>query len=169
MLQSSASGTFKGSHRRDWCNRHRHFSIGLQGVGSGDGEGWVPLRKFGLFLPEDLISGGAVTFIGGSDPSWKGKHFRSHKEEDESIAALRRSLLSSPKSVPHPPTVTAIGTQLAAGEDSSIWDQLPCLESIRRPLCILWERLIDCLEFTGPLPMLKKETRFSSTATEQKL
>lgn len=29
--------------------------------------------------------------------------------------------------------------------------------------------LIDCLEFTGPLPMLEKEAEFPSTATEQKL
>ena len=29
---------------------------------SDDGGGWFPLRKFGLFLGEDLISAGTVTF-----------------------------------------------------------------------------------------------------------
>jgi hypothetical protein len=48
-----------------------------------------------------------------------------------------------------------------------MWIQL---RNVEIPLyAIYWSALIDCLEFTGSLPILDKEIEFPSMVAEQKL
>lgn len=132
------------------CNRrrkrHRHFSIWSTESRIRRRGGLFPLRKFGLSLDEDLISGATVTSVilfDGSEPSWKGKHVFVATKEDGSITALRRSLSgSSPSSSPvSTPTVPAIATQLVVARGMAhahTRDQQRYLGTLR---ALLWERL----------------------------
>jgi len=96
--------------------------------------------------------------FGGSKPSWKKKvfFFRSHEEDRLiSFTALQSSPSDSPPLISHD---TVVGTQYLVvrdvrcghGPNSGILGSFVALRAF------YLSRLIDCLEFTVPLPILEK-------------